>query len=110
MSHMFYCCQNFELLDISFFDINKVTNMSYMFFDCWNLNMANISSLNIAHVENKYKIFDNRWDKDNNFEISHTKNRRVSSYLNNNEIDIFINVEKKDIQKKFIFLASIFLS
>ena len=39
---------------------------------------------------------------------SNIKNRRVSSYLNNNEIDIFINVEKKDVKKKIHFFGEYF--
>jgi len=108
MSYMFYCCKNLEDINISYFNAKNIQNLDYMFFDCWKLNNINSSLFNIPHVS-KNRIFDNRWDlKKDNLNNNNKNEEAINNNANNkeekNEINILINVEKEDINKKIKFI------
>ena len=58
MEHMFYECSALETLNLSSFDISKVTTMKYMFGNCYALKNLNLSSFNTSNVTTMAYMFD----------------------------------------------------
>ena len=57
MGSMFFKCEKLESVgDISKWDVSKVSNMSYMFGDCESFNQ-DISKLNVSNVTNMHGMF-----------------------------------------------------
>ena len=54
---MFSGCSSLEIIDLSSFNINNVTNMSSMFWKCSSLKSMDLSSFNTKNVTNKSFIF-----------------------------------------------------
>ena len=80
-------------LNLYSFNTKKVNNMSYMFYNCNNLNNLDLSSFYIKKNNNIGFIF---------FGCNHLKDI-YSLFHERNEICILVQVEKKDINQKFIF-------
>ena len=58
MSHMFDYCYNLTSIDLSNFDISKVTNMDYMFNQCFYLTSLDLSNFNTSKVTSMNSMFE----------------------------------------------------
>ena len=106
MSYMFSGCNHLKELNLSSFDTKNVTNMSYMFYDCKNLKKLNLSSFDTKNVTNVISIFYNCPENIINSNLSYFKQFNIK-YLQeeiNNEVNILIEIKKKDINKEIYFL------
>ena len=98
MSYMFYGCKNLINIDLSSFDNKNVKDMSHMFEFCENLNYLNLSSFIINNNINIDDIFSYCWHLTKlDFDL-------YKNYININEIDILIKIQKNDINNKIYFL------
>ena len=78
-----------------------------MFFNCYNLSNLNLSLSNIKNIDNKNYIFYGCKKLDYLYTINNSDYITESETINNkyeNEINIFIEVNKEDINKKVYFL------
>ena len=57
MSWMFSGCKNLTSLDLSNFDVSKVTDMSYMFYNCGSLTSLDLSRFDVSKVEDMSSMF-----------------------------------------------------
>ena len=101
MSDMFSFCENLNNLDLSSFNIKNVKNVSYMFYYCYNL--TNLLSFSINNKNIVYT--DYTFDMCNKLKIS-PYNIKSNKFINKypNEINILVQVQKNDINKKIYFL------
>ena len=108
MSYMFFDCHNLNNIDLSSFDTQNVENMMAMFFGCNNLKNLNLSSFNIQNVNEMSYIFSNCWKLKNIFFNSVYGNQElINKYEYHqvfNEINILVNVEEEDVNKRVYFL------
>ena len=81
MSGMFSECLMLKTLDMSGWDLSKVTNMSSMFFRCEKLENFDISNLNLKSVTTMASMF--RECKMNNVKVSNSSTSNVTdmSYM-----------------------------
>ena len=107
MSDMFSFCENLNNLDLNSFKFDNAKDISYMFFNCYNLSNLNLSLSNIKNIDNKNYIFYGCKKLDYLYTINNSDYITESETINNkyeNEINIFIEVNKEDINKKVYFL------
>ena len=55
--YMFSCCKNLTSLDLSHFDVSKVTDMSWMFSGCKNLTSLDLSNFDVSKVRDMSCMF-----------------------------------------------------
>ena len=56
MSSVFYNCVSLHALDLSNFDITKITNIGSMFMGCTNLQSLNIANFDTSHLDSSNNI------------------------------------------------------
>ena len=57
MNYMFGDCISLETIDVSNFDMSKVTNMRCMFYNCSNLEEIDVSNFDVSSVKNFEYVF-----------------------------------------------------
>ena len=59
ISSMFYGCSSLTSIDLSNFDVSKITNFEYMFYNCKSLQTINFGSFKLDNAESILRIFTN---------------------------------------------------
>ena len=59
ISSMFYGCSSLTSIDLSNFDVSKITNFQYMFYNCKSLQTINFGSFKLDNAESILRIFTN---------------------------------------------------
>ena len=57
MSYIFYSCSSLTSLNLSNFNISRVSNMNLMFYECSSLTSLNLSSFDTSNVEDMSEMF-----------------------------------------------------
>jgi len=103
MSDMFSFCENLISLDLSSFNTINVQNISYMFYYCYNLKHLDISSFDFQNI-NKLEYAFEMCQHLSLSSFPRKNNNCINKY--ENEINIIMKVENKDINKKIYFLEN----
>ena len=59
ISSMFYGCSSLTSIDLSNFDVSKITNFEYMFYNCKSLQTINFGNFKLDNAESILRIFTN---------------------------------------------------
>ena len=59
ISSMFYGCSSLTSIDLSNFDVSKITNFQYMFYNCKSLQTINLNSFKLDNAESIQRMFMN---------------------------------------------------
>jgi surface protein len=57
MKYMFIFCKNLKYLDLSSWDVSNVTDMGNMFYECSHLEYLDLSGWDTSNVTNMYSMF-----------------------------------------------------
>jgi surface protein len=97
---MFYNCKNLISIDLSNFDISKVTNMNKLFYNCQNLKFINLFNFTDKEILSKIDMF---YGVPENTKIYINNNEATSIYNLTNNV-IYSNITRRLEQSDYTWL------
>ena len=91
---MFYGCSSLETLDLSSFDISKVSHLHYMFNDCSSLKYLDFSNFDTTSIKCSYEFIKG---SSNKLEFVNFKKAKITNTLLEKYINNMIKITTKDI-------------
>ena len=91
---MFYGCSSLETLDLSSFDISKVSHSHYTFNDCSSLKYLDLSNFDTTSIKCSYEFIKG---SSNKLEFVNFKKAKITNTLLEKYINNMIKINTKDI-------------